>query len=252
MSKKSTPVKSSVLDNNNKKKTLKKSTPKKDKEETIDIVMEQNTTNDMASDIEINLDKFNPNDIVREKIESLGFTTDNSKDISIKLIRYAQTCINRSETVCTFSPLVGSHKMAIEIEKGIFEFALVHITLNSLDKNNISAIYKDKVHDIYANLDNKSHIKNKTLLPALLSGVIKPCLIAFLAPHQLHPERWADVINKKKYEEDVESNIATSDLYRCSKCGERKCRITELQMRGLDEPVSRFVTCMVCHNTFIL
>lgn len=238
-----------TTDNKNKSVKSKKDkeiivvkTQQKDKDINIKHTMENNMT----------IDNFNINEIIKDRINSYGFITDNSKDISIKLIRYALTCINRGDTVLKFQPLVNSLKMAIEIEKGIFEFSLVHITLNSLDKNNLTAIYKDKVHDIYVNLDSKSHIKNKTLLSALLSGVIKPCLIAFLSPHQLHPERWSGIINKKKYAEDVENNIATTDLYRCGKCGERKCRITELQMRGLDEPVSRFVTCMVCHNTFIL
>ena len=52
--------------------------------------------------------------------------------------------------------------------------------------------------------------------------------------------------------EDKENNIATTDTYKCKKCGERKSKITQLQIRCADEPVSTFITCVVCYNTFVI
>jgi DNA-directed RNA polymerase subunit M/transcription elongation factor TFIIS len=231
---------------------VKKKTPKQDKEEVIIDSMDPEVAKKLVDyeDIPMPLDTFNPQDLMRDKIESLGFITENSKDVSVKLIKYAQSSINRIETINKFSSIFNSHKTAIELEKGIFEFTLVHVTLNSLDKNNVTAIYKDKVYDIYVNLDQTSYIKNKTLLPSILSGAIKPALVAFLSPHQLHPEQWSDIINKKQFEEETKRNMATTDIYKCRKCGERKCTITELQIRSADEKSTVFVTCLVCYTTF--
>jgi len=134
---------------------------------------------------------------------------------------------------------------------GIFEYALVMATLNNFDKNIIPAIYNDKLDDILLNLNVNSYLKNKSLYNALNSGVINPNLVAFMAPDQMHPESWAVIINKIKYKEDKENTMATTDMYRCRKCGERRCKVTELQMRSADEPTSKVITCLVCYTTFI-
>ena len=228
-----------------KQTTLSKS--KKDKE----LTPNKNMNN--ADNIETKgytLETFVPGELLKKKLDSMKFITENSKDITYKLISYAQTCINRTDVIFKFSQLVQSHKIAVKLEKGIYEFALVHVTLNSFDKTNVLPIYLDKVNDIYMNLDKKSYMQNKTLLPAILNGSIDPTLVAFLSPQQLNSANWADIMNKKKYEEEAEHNMATTDLYRCAKCGERKCKITEMQIRSADECSTRFITCLICHNTF--
>jgi DNA-directed RNA polymerase subunit M/transcription elongation factor TFIIS len=68
----------------------------------------------------------------------------------------------------------------------------------------------------------------------------------------MHPKRWAEILNIRKYREDKENNIATTDLYKCRKCGERKAKISQMQIRCADEPTSTFVTCLVCYNTFVI
>ena len=50
--------------------------------------------------------------------------------------------------------------------------------------------------------------------------------------------------------EQREKNIVYSDAYKCFKCGESKCKITQAQTRSADEPMTTFVVCVVCHNTF--
>ena len=55
---------------------------------------------------------------------------------------------------------------------------------------------------------------------------------------------------KIKFREDTENNMATTDLYKCYKCGERKATSYQMQVRSADEPMTIFVTCLVCYNTF--
>jgi transcription elongation factor S-II len=144
-------------------------------------------------------------------------------------------------------------KLAIGIEKGIFEFSLLHVYMNSLNWPFITAVYNDKLFDILVNLDTKNkHVNNKNLKINILDGKIKPEFVAFMSPEQLHPKRWSELILKIKNREDKENNMATTDLYKCKKCKERKCKVTQLQTRSSDEPVTTFVTCLVCYNTFCI
>jgi transcription elongation factor S-II len=180
-----------------------------------------------------------------------NFLTENSKDINDLDILYAIDQINRGETAIQINNLLHDIYKSIGIEMGLFEYALIQATLSHLDKKIIPAIYYDKLDDILINLDETSHIKNKTFKPALISGALNPNLVAFMAPEQLHPESWAPIINKIKFKETQENSMATTDLYKCHKCGERRCKVNELQMRGADEATSKVITCLVCYHTFI-
>jgi DNA-directed RNA polymerase subunit M/transcription elongation factor TFIIS len=182
---------------------------------------------------------------------SKDFITDNSKDINRAHIVFALDNINRAYNIIKINDVIIDIKKSIAIEMGIFEYALVMATLNNFDKNIIPAIYNDKLDDILLNLNVNSYLKNKSLYNALNSGVINPNLVAFMAPDQMHPESWSVIINKIKYKEDKENTMATTDMYRCRKCGERRCKVTELQMRSADEPTSKVITCLVCYTTFI-
>ena len=98
--------------------------------------------------------------------------------------------------------------------------------------------------------ENKSCIKNKTFKKNILNGTINPSYVAFLSPSQIHPQNWDKILKKKEYIEQRENNIIYSDAYKCYKCGESKCKITQIQTRSADEPMTTFVVCIVCHNTF--
>lgn len=195
-----------------------------------------------------NIEQFDANAVNLLKCE---FITENSRDIPHDLISYATLNIDRSEYIIKLANLLNDINIAISIESSIFEFSLIHATLNNIDKNILYAIYDDKFVDIYMNLDESSRLNNKTLKSSILQKIINPRLIAFLSPDQAHPESWASILEKVKFRETTENNMASTDLYKCYKCGERKCKVTELQLRGADEATNRFVTCLICFNTFI-
>lgn len=41
---------------------------------------------------------------------------------------------------------------------------------------------------------------------------------------------------------------ADTDMFKCSRCKQRKCTYAQLQTRSCDEPMTTFVTCTVCGN----
>jgi DNA-directed RNA polymerase subunit M/transcription elongation factor TFIIS len=180
------------------------------------------------------------------------FVTENSRDVSDNDILYAMANIERPTYTIAINTLLLDIEKSILIEMSIFEYALIHCTLNNFDKSFIPAIYKDKLEDMLLNLDESSYLENKTFKTAILQNTLHPKLVAFLSPYQLHPESWAIIIEKIRFKENKENSIAATDLYKCGKCKERKCKVNEIQMRSADEPMSKVITCLVCYNTFII
>ena len=190
--------------------------------------------------------------IPKSSLKKYNFITENSRDLDIKFVIFAEKNLDRATHVLEFSDILCDIKKAIALEKGIFEFALIHTFLNNFQQKFVISVYLDKVLEIKNNLNGNVKIDNQTLKPAIINGEIRPELVSFLSPQQMHPKRWADILSIKKYREDKENNIATTDLYKCRKCGERKAKISQLQIRSADEPTSTFVTCLVCYNTFVI
>jgi DNA-directed RNA polymerase subunit M/transcription elongation factor TFIIS len=178
------------------------------------------------------------------------FYTESSKNIPQKLIILANNLINRHESISLLNNYLLNQNISENVEKSIYEFALVHITINNLMHNFIEIVYRDKLRDIISNIDGNTKINNLTLKQNIIDGSLNPRLIAFLAPEQLHPKRWEDILKKQMRRIETENNMATTDIYTCKKCGEKKFRLTEFQTRGADEPTTKFLTCMVCYATF--
>lgn len=180
-----------------------------------------------------------------------NFVIPNSVDIKDKYIQYAESCLERTKTQTILSDLLLDIDIAIKIELSIFEYALNYCVNNKYDINYIKPIYDDKFNEILVNLDeNKKGIENKTFKHNILSGKINPSNVAFLSPSQIHPLKWKHIVKKKEYIEQRENNIVYSDAYKCFKCGESRCKITQKQTRSADEAMTTFVVCVVCHNTF--
>jgi DNA-directed RNA polymerase subunit M/transcription elongation factor TFIIS len=179
------------------------------------------------------------------------FVIPNSIDLKDSFIQFAELNLNRAYSQTILNNILIDIDIAIKIELSIFEYALNYCINNKYDENYIKPIYQDKLNEILVNLDsNNKEIENKTFKINILKNKIEPSSVAFLSPSQIHPEKWADIIKKKEYVEQREKNIAYSDAYKCYKCGESKCKITQAQTRSADEPMTTFVVCLVCHNTF--
>jgi len=136
------------------------------------------------------------------------------------------------------------------IEAGVYEFALLYSYKNNLNKDFISSVYKDKLTEILDNLNRKSSLNNRTLVNHLMSGEMNPQEIAFLSPQQMHPDNWKTEIQKKEKIEYTRENRASTNMYKCNDCGERKGIVYQIQTRSSDEAMTNFYTCLVCYKTF--
>jgi DNA-directed RNA polymerase subunit M/transcription elongation factor TFIIS len=178
------------------------------------------------------------------------FITENSVDIKDEYIQNAERVLTRAENQIKINEILLDIDISLKIELSIFEFSLIYCLNNNLNDNFIKAVYEDKLNSIIANLTDIKNINNKTLKKDLLSKKINPAYVAFMSPSQLHPKKWLYWVKKKEYKEIRENSIVYSDAYKCFKCGERKTKVTQAQTRSADEPMTTFVTCLVCYNTF--
>lgn len=188
----------------------------------------------------------------KQYMQAQGFKTKNSCDIKLKLVLFAKKNIDRKQAVDRIFKYINFEPIAQEIEKGLFEFVLLCVTLEKFQDHFVNIIYNDQLENICGNLDTSDeNIDNQTLLPTILQQNFNPYFVAFLSPEQIHPKRWAEIIIKKQIENDTINNLQTTDMYQCKKCKERKFKLTRLQLRCADESESVFYTCLVCYNSFI-
>lgn len=183
-------------------------------------------------------------------LDSYEFKTEESNIISFNILKKAPNNFDRINSKIKLMKYVP-FEIANKIELSIFEFTLITIESKKYNFEIIDSIYNQKVNSIIANLDpNNKRFQNTTLLDSLLKNRIDPYFVAFLSPHQLNPNSWKKELDREKQNNEASTNIKTTDIYTCYKCKKKNCTTTQKQTRSADEPMTIFVTCLECHNTF--
>lgn len=152
------------------------------------------------------------------------------------------------ENVCKkFTSIIGNNTIAINLEKGVFNYSLKEATSKKLIKkweNPVFAqLYLDRLRSIYNNLKNDevlSMLKNKELLSQNF---------AMMTHQEMNPSHWKVLIDQKikRDANKFTTNIqASTDMFTCKKCKSKRCTYYEMQTRSADEPATIFVTCLDC------
>ena len=157
----------------------------------------------------------------------------------------------RYQVVRDVNDIIKNINISKKIENSIYNYINEYHDLNNLPDYLILPCYINKVNDIQSNLDiNNKNINNKTLIKNIKKKDLNIENIANLKPHELHEEKWKKYIDRRNLIEDKKENIATTNRYKCNKCGNRKCIVYQLQTRGADEPMTTFVNCLICGGSF--
>lgn len=143
--------------------------------------------------------------------------------------------------------IIGEQNIAINLEKGVFNYAIQEANRQKLIKKwenqYFTQLYIDRLRSIYINL------KNEEILKQIQTNQLLPQTFAFMTHQEINSSRWKQLIEKKlkvdanKYSNNIQ---ASTDMFTCRKCKSKKCTYYELQTRSADEPATIFVTCLDC------
>ncbi|KAK9289653.1 hypothetical protein L1049_007811 [Liquidambar formosana] len=130
-------------------------------------------------------------------------------------------------------------RVAVTVESLMFE---------KLGRSN--GTQKFKYRSIMFNIKDPN---NPDLRRKVLLGHVKPERLINMTPEEMaSDERQRE--NKQIKEKalfDCERGgapKATTDQFKCGRCGQRKCTYYQMQTRSADEPMTTYVTCVNCNN----
>ena len=146
-----------------------------------------------------------------------------------------------SETDEIISPAIDPVQVAVSVEFVVFERIGWS---NPIKKANYQSI-----------LFNLKDPKNPDLRRKVLLGEIKPeTLVTMSAEEMASHKRQSENIQiqlkslKRCMHDADEEEKATTNMFQCSRCCERKCTYYQMQTRSADEPMTTYVTCCKCNK----
>tara|TARA_X000000950_G_C13598129_1_gene530207 strand:+ start:185 stop:712 length:528 start_codon:yes stop_codon:yes gene_type:complete len=170
--------------------------------------------------------------------------------------------VTNSETFRTnitkrINEYIKNDALSQNIEKGIYNFAIKASknkkVVKKWDNEYFVQIYIDRFRSIWNNTNPKIKNYNKQLLSDIKSGKITPKRLESITHQEMNFEIWQSIIEDKIKREKslVEDGMsAATDEFVCGKCKNRKCVYYQIQIRSSDEPMTTFVSCLVCSNRF--
>ena len=247
-----------------------------------DTANEINSDSDNNLDELDELDELNDDDIELEALEDLH-NSDDSSDTSDEdhtnlmnntLIYLNENIIKKeSDISCSFDDLYNTRKKMInlfkklldkhisyenirKIEVSLFNYCIIKCKERAIiptwDTEYFPDMYNKKAMSLYLNLDEKLNIKNNYLLNYIKNTKDFDFYnIAFLPRKDIFPKIWVPLIEENKRKQEIinqSENEASTNSYKCPNrnCGARKAIFKEAQTRSADEPMTVFITCLVC------
>ena len=115
--------------------------------------------------------------------------------------------------------------------------------------------YLNRVLEINYNLKDE---KNDEFRDKIINGIITPEDLCTMSGTEMMSKKKQELIEKEieKKAEEARSNWTekhgqiTEGVYRCRNCGCKKTIQHEQQTRSADEPMTLFITCLNCKNTW--
>jgi transcription elongation factor S-II len=146
-------------------------------------------------------------------------------------------------------------KMALNIERGIFNYALQDYTKKSGIKSTYwcdeyKMYYIHRTVIIYNNLNYKSNIKNTNLIKRFFNNHFTEFELVKLTPDKLFPEKYDELTTLyglDKVENTVQMEVPDG-IFKCRRCQSYKTTYYQLQTRSADESLTTYVNCTNCGN----
>ena len=181
---------------------------------------------------------------------------NNNKLNTLKVIRLKVYMVS-AKALQKLNFIIDDEDICQQIEKSIFDYASYQCKSKNIEPNVndklFIRIYVNKLMSLYNNLDKNSYIKNEDFYDEVIKGKIELKNIAFLSPQEVNKKHWKKYIDKQSAVDEFlysrTAGIRTQE-YKCGRCRERNCTYYQLQVRCSDEPMTTFINCLNCGNTW--
>jgi DNA-directed RNA polymerase subunit M/transcription elongation factor TFIIS len=157
----------------------------------------------------------------------------------------------------------SAQKMALNIERGIFNYSIKNRSENKMYESNkkgdtlnidnmwnvLKHNYQSRAVKIYTNLNPNSYLKNKNLINRLVNKEFTEFELAELNSADLFPERHAQILAEYAalQPKQIDTEQEEDGMFRCGKCKTYRTSYYQMQTRSADEPMTTFVSCK-CGN----
>jgi len=168
---------------------------------------------------------------------------------------YTQLYNTRKKTIDIFKKIIKNINIIRKIELSILNYCIDKCkklnVIPTWDNPNVTYIYINKGRHLYENLNPKSYIQNDYLIKEIQKKEFDLLNIAYLKREEIMPSKWIPLIEENKHKEEIinqSHSAASTELYVCPNrnCRARKAVYKEVQTRSADEPMTLFLTCLVC------
>jgi len=204
-----------------------------------------NQLSDDEDGVPENYDLTNINDQDNDEEETIEEVCDISDDINEI----------RKNNITILNKIIQNPKKTRTIEESIFRFTCQisdqRKVLKKWDNPIFRKIYINKSRSMYMNINSNCYINNTNLIKKITSPKFDLKNIAFMSYQEIFPEHWKKLLDEKFKREAViyeDKPEAMTDMFKCSRCKQRKCTYYELQTRSADEGMTIFITCVNCGN----
>ena len=135
-----------------------------------------------------------------------------------------------------------NNELASNIEQELFNYS-----------NDNVKDYISKLKYLFELINPESQLFNLDLVNNINSGNINSYNLINMKPWELCDTLWKDILEEQTKNDKIiidKTPIYTTDQFTCSKCKNNKCKTYSLQTRSADEPMTIFVNCITCDNTW--
>jgi DNA-directed RNA polymerase subunit M/transcription elongation factor TFIIS len=186
-------------------------------------------------------------------LEVYGINNNSNSDLDLDFVFDCDNILNRDDSIKKLNKYINYYPISFSIEESIFEYVVTYCFENKISLEFIESVYDYKLSDICTNIfDDKKLIINNFFLKGLKNLDIDWEKVAILPFYSIHPEKWENIINKRKIITETSSNLKTTDMYVCinKSCRSRNCFSIEKNTRCADEPMTTIVKCNDCGYKF--
>ncbi|CAH8310555.1 unnamed protein product [Eruca vesicaria subsp. sativa] len=175
------------------------------------------------------------------KLTSMVKCNDPVRDKIRELLVDAMSKVHGESDEYDRARLIGCDpiRVAVSVESHMFE---------KLGRS--TGAQKNKYRSIMFNLRDSN---NPDLRRRVLTGEVSPEKLITMSAEDMASDKRKQETNqiKEKFLFDCERGQApkaSTDQFKCGRCGQRKCTYYQMQTRSADEPMTTYVTCVNCDN----